>query len=321
LVQIGERRDDVVAITAAMCEPTGLGAFSRRFPQRFFDVGIAEQHALTSAAGLASGGLHPVVAVYATFLNRAFDQLLLDVALHELPVTVVLDRAGLTGEDGPSHNGVWDLAVLGVVPGIRIAAPRDEPTLRLELNEAVEHGAGPTVVRFPKTPLPEPIPALRRVGGVDVLDEPHTAAVDVLVISVGSMAHDVLGASAAARRAGFTVRVVDPRWVTPVDPALVDLARAAALVVTVEDGSVVGGVGSRIAQTLTEHSVPAVVRQIGVPSEFPVHGKVPDVQSWAGLTNQDIGRRIVEWSVVVSSTEDPEPTVPVSQRAVDIDDE
>jgi len=321
LVRIGERRDDIVAITAAMCEPTGLGSFSRRFPHRWYDVGIAEQHALTSAAGLASGGLHPVVAVYATFLNRAFDQLLMDVALHRLPVTVVLDRAGLTGEDGPSHNGVWDLAVLGVVPGIRIAAPRDEPTLRLELNEAVEHSTGPTVVRFPKTPLPDVIPALRRVGGVDVLAEPHDQAVDVLVVSVGSLAHDVLGACAAVRQAGYTVRVVDPRWVTPVDPALVDLARAASLVVTVEDGSVVGGVGSRIAQTLTEHNVGVAMRQIGVPSEFPAHGKVPDVQSWAGLTNQDIGRRIVEWSVLVSSFEDPEQAVPVSQRAVDIDDE
>jgi 1-deoxy-D-xylulose-5-phosphate synthase len=305
-----------------MCDPTGLGAFNRRFPQRCFDVGIAEQHALTSAAGLASGGLHPVVAVYATFLNRAFDQLLLDVALHRLPVTIVLDRAGITGEDGPSHNGVWDLAVLGVVPGIRIAAPRDEQTLRLELNEAVEHSAGPTVVRFPKTPLPEPIPALRRVGQIDVLAEPSAdAKVDVLVVSVGAVAHDVLQACASVRQAGYSVRVVDPRWVTPVDTELIALAREAALIVTVEDGSMIGGVGSRIAQTLSEHNVPAVVRQIGVPSEFPEHGKVSDVQSWAGLTNQAIGRRIVEWSVVVSSTSDPEQAVPVSQRAVDIDDE
>ena len=325
MVRIGERRDDVVAITAAMCEPTGLGTFSRRFPQRFFDVGIAEQHALTSAAGLASGGLHPVVAVYATFLNRAFDQLLLDVALHRLPVTVVLDRAGITGEDGPSHNGVWDLAVLGVVPGIRLAAPRDEATLRLELNEAVEHDAGPSVVRFPKTPLPEPIPALRRLGGVDVLDEPDAGGaespLDVLVVSVGSMAADVLAAGKAVRNAGFAVRIVDPRWVTPVDPALIELARNASLVVTVEDGSVVGGVGTRIASALAVAGLSTPVRQIGVPSEFPDHGRVPDVKSWAGLTIQDIGRRIVEWSVVVSSSESPEQAVPVSQRAVDIDDE
>ena len=320
LVRIGERRDDVVAITAAMCDPTGLGAFQRRFPQRCFDVGIAEQHALTSAAGLASGGLHPVVAVYATFLNRAFDQLLLDVALHRLPVTVVLDRAGITGEDGPSHNGVWDLSVLGVVPGIRIAAPRDELTLRLELNEAVEHNDGPTVVRFPKTPLTDSLPSIRRVGGVDVLAEDSAAdPVDVLVVSVGAMATDVLAASEAVRHAGFTVRVVDPRWVTPVDPALVELARTASLVVTVEDGSVVGGVGTRIAQALAAGAVATPVRQIGVPPEFPDHGRVVDIRSWAGLTIPDIGRRIVEWSVVVSSSETPDQTGPVSLRAVDID--
>ncbi len=172
LVEIGEQRDDIVAITAAMCEPTGLGAFGRRFPDRIYDVGIAEQHAMTSAAGLASGGLHPVVAIYATFLNRAFDQLLMDVALHTLPVTVVLDRAGLTGDDGASHNGMWDLALLGVVPRLRIAAPRDEPTLRSEFREAVAWEDGPTVVRFPKTPLPAEIPSLRSVNGVDVLAEP-----------------------------------------------------------------------------------------------------------------------------------------------------
>ncbi|MCW2494628.1 MAG: dxs [Jatrophihabitans sp.] len=319
LLRIGERRDDVVAITAAMCEPTGLGAFNRRFPERCYDVGIAEQHALTSAAGLASGGLHPVVAIYATFLNRAFDQLLMDVALHKLPVTVVLDRAGITGEDGPSHNGVWDLALLGVVPGIRIAAPRDEATLRLELNEAVEHGDGPTVVRFPKTPLTDPIPALRRVGGVDVLAEPSAAAVDVLVVAVGSTATEVLDACASVRQAGYTVRVVDPRWVTPVDPGLITLAREAALVVTVEDGSVAGGVGSRVAQALVAAGVDVPLRQIGVPAEFPVHGRVADVRTWAGLTIQDIGRRIVEWSAVVSPSSDTEQTFPVARRAVDID--
>src|SRR6185437_16889709 len=194
IVRLGEERDDVVAVTAAMCEPTGLGAFARRFPGRCYDVGIAEQHALTSAAGLASGGLHPVVALYATFLNRAFDQLLLDVALHRLPVTIVLDRAGITGEDGPSHNGIWDLAILGVVPGLRLAAPRDEPTMREELAEAVACSTGPTVVRYPKTPLVEPIPAVRRVGTVDVLAEPDDGEVDVLVVSVGAMAQDVVDA-------------------------------------------------------------------------------------------------------------------------------
>jgi 1-deoxy-D-xylulose-5-phosphate synthase len=316
IVRIGEQRDDIVTVTAAMREPTGLGAFSRRFPERCFDVGIAEQHALTSAAGLASAGLHPVVALYSTFLNRAFDQLLLDVALHQLPVTVVLDRAGITGEDGPSHNGVWDLAVLGVVPGLRLAAPRDEATLRRELDEAVSHADGPTVVRFPKTPLAPALPAVRHVQGIDVLAEPAPdTAVDVLVVAVGATAADVLDARTAVRQAGYTMRIVDPCWVNPVPPGLVDLARQAALVVTVEDGIVAGGVGARIAQTLSAAGVDVPTRQIGVPVEFPVHGKVADVRAWAGLTVPSIGRRIVEWSAVVASSNEPGADLPAVRHA------
>ena len=316
LVRAGEQRDDIVAITAAMCEPTGLGAFQRAFPGRCYDVGIAEQHALTSAAGLASGGLHPVVALYASFLNRAFDQLLLDVALHELPVTVVLDRAGITGEDGASHHGMWDLALLGMVPGIRIAAPRDELTLRTELREALAYSGGPSVVRFPKTPLGPDLPAVRRVGGVEVLAEPAPdVRVDVLVVSVGAVAAEVAAAAASVQQAGYTVRIVDPRWVTPVDPALVALAADAALVVTVEDGVVVGGVGSRIAQALRSAGVDTPTREIGIPARFLAHGKVAEVRAAAGLTGQSIGRRIVEWSAVASpaSSESPED-VPARPR-------
>jgi 1-deoxy-D-xylulose-5-phosphate synthase len=265
-----------------------------------FDVGIAEQHAVTSAAGLAAGGLHPVVAIYATFLNRAFDQVLLDVALHRLPVTFVLDRAGITGDDGPSHNGVWDLAILGVVPGLRLAAPRDEPTLRTALREAVAEAGGPTAVRFPKTPLGPEVPAVRRVGEVDVLAEPHDGAVDVLVVAVGATAAEVLASVAPVRDAGFSVRVVASTWVAPVDATLVELARDAALVVTVEDGSVEGGVGTRIAQAVGAADIRTPVRQVGVPREFPRHGAVSDVRAWAGLTHQDIGRRIVEAAVLVA---------------------
>jgi 1-deoxy-D-xylulose-5-phosphate synthase len=320
IVRIGERRDDVVAITAAMCQPTGLGAFAQRFPQRCYDVGIAEQHALTSAAGLASAGIHPVVAVYATFLNRAFDQLLMDVALHSLPVTVVLDRAGITGDDGPSHNGMWDLAILGVVPGLRLAAPRDEPRLREELTEAVEHGAGPTVLRFPKTPLGPELPALRRVGNVDVLAEPDPETdVDVLVVAVGSTAGDVLEAARTVRGAGYTLRVVDPRWVTPVDPALVELARHARLVVSVEDGVVAGGVGSRIAQALSEANLTVNTRQIGIPLTFLAHGAVADVRAAAGLTAQSIGRRIVEWSALVHTDSSSDGDVSAARRSGELD--
>jgi 1-deoxy-D-xylulose-5-phosphate synthase len=320
IVRLGEQRDDIVAITAAMCDPTGLTAFARRFPSRIFDVGIAEQHALTSAAGLASGGLHPVVALYATFLNRAFDQLLMDVALHELPVTLVLDRAGITGEDGASHNGMWDLALLGMVPGIRIAAPRDEATLRAELAEAVAHAAGPTVLRFPKTPLGPGLPAIRRTGGVDVLAEPGPHDdVDVLVIAVGATAADVLDASAAIGQAGYTMRVVDPCWVTPVDPALLELARLAALVVTVEDGVVVGGVGSRIAQALREAGIDVPTRELGIPPEFLAHGKVADVRARVGLTVQDVGRRIVEWSALVQRGSEQRSDVPAERRSRESD--
>ncbi len=300
LVRIGELRDDVVAITAAMCEPTGLNEFADRFPERFYDVGIAEQHALTSAAGLASGGLHPVIAVYSTFLNRAFDQLLMDVALHRLPVTVVLDRAGVTGDDGPSHNGMWDLAVLGVVPGLRLAAPRDAATLRAELREAVEWPEGPTVVRFPKTPLGAELAAVRSLAGVDVLGEPAEAdRVDVLMISVGAMAADVLSAAAQLTEAGWSVRVVDPRWVYPVPAALVELARGAGLVVTVEDGVVSGGVGARVSQLLREQGVVVPTREIGIPAQFLAHGKVADVRARVGLTPESIAERVLRWSVSV----------------------
>ncbi|MCL2782336.1 MAG: 1-deoxy-D-xylulose-5-phosphate synthase, partial [Actinomycetia bacterium] len=306
LVAVGDERDDVVAITAAMCEPTGLNRFAARFPQRFFDVGIAEQHAVASAAGLAAGGMHPVVAIYATFINRAFDQLLLDVALHRSPVTVVLDRAGVTGDDGPSHNGMWDLAVLGVVPGLRIAAPRDEARLRAQFREAVADEDGPTVVRFPKTPLNDDLPAVRSVDGVDVLSEDGPGPVDVLLVSIGALAPDALAAADMARQAGLSARVADPGWVTPVNPALVELARDARLVVTVEDGVAAGGAGARINQAVRAAGVDAPTREIGLPTEFLTHGTPAQVRQDAGLTAGDIGRRVIEWAAVARPGRAPE---------------
>jgi 1-deoxy-D-xylulose-5-phosphate synthase len=293
LVRIGAERPDVVAITAAMLYPTGLAPFAEAYPERTFDVGIAEQHAVTSAAGLAMGGLHPVVAVYATFLNRAFDQVLMDVALHGLPVTFVLDRAGITGEDGASHNGVWDMAILGVVPGIRLAAPRDEATLRDELREAVAVADGPTVVRFPKTPLGDDVPAVRREGGVDVLRA--DAESDVLLVAVGATAGAVLEVADRVAAEGIAATVVDPRWVHPVDPALVELARRHRLVVTVEDGVVAGGVGARLSQTLRAAGVDVPARELGVPAQFLRHGKVPQVKGDVGLTAQDVARQVLGW--------------------------
>jgi len=311
LVSIAAERDDVVAITAAMCEPTGLSVFAERFPTRFYDVGIAEQHAMTSAAGLASGGLHPVVAVYSTFLNRAFDQLLMDVALHRLPVTVVLDRAGVTGDDGASHNGMWDMAILGVVPGLRVAAPRDATTLRAELREAVAWPEGPTVVRFPKTPLGGELPAVRTADGVDVLSESTAdAAVDVLLVSVGAVATDVVAAAEQIRAAGRSVRVVDPRWVQPLPSALVSMARGAGLVVTVEDGVVSGGVGARVSQLLRAAGVDTSTREIGIPARFLDHGKVTEVREQVGLTAGPVTSRVLGWCDAVLG--------PVPRAAVEV---
>ncbi len=292
MVAIGAARPDVVALTAAMLQPVGLAAFNAAFPDRTFDVGIAEQHAVTSAAGLAMGGLHPVVCLYATFLNRAFDQALMDVALHRLPVTFVLDRAGVTGEDGASHNGMWDLSLLQLLPGMRLAAPRDAATLREELREALAVDDGPTAVRFAKGPVGEDIPALERIGVVDVLR--RGADDDVLLVAVGALAR--LGLEVADRAAdqGIGVTVVDPRWVSPVAPELVELARAYRLVITVEDNGRVGGVGSRLSQALRDADIDVPTRDIGIPQRFLDHATRAQTLADIGLTAQEVARRLVE---------------------------
>ena len=292
MLAVADERHDVVATTAAMLIPVGLHLFAEAYPDRVFDVGIAEQHAATSAAGLAFGGLHPVVAVYATFLNRAFDQVLMDCALHRAGVTFVLDRAGVTGSDGASHNGMWDMSMLQLVPGLRLAAPRDGAQLRAQLREALEVDDAPTVLRFPKGAVPDDIPALRREGGVDVLRE--VADADVLLVAVGAMAG--LGVEVADRLAahGMQATVVDPRWVIPVDPALVGLAREHRLVVSVEDNSRVGGVGSRLAQHLRDANVPTPVVNLGIPPQFLDHGSRGQILAELGLTAQGVARRVVE---------------------------
>ena len=293
LVAIADERPDVVGITAAMPGPTGIAKLARKHPDRVYDVGIAEQHAVTSAAGLAMGGLHPVVAVYATFLNRAFDQVLLDVAMHKLPVTFVLDRAGITGPDGPSHYGMWDMSVLGVVPGLRLAAPRDARTLRQELREAVAVADGPTVVRFPTGTVPDDLPAVRRRGVVDVLAESHRK--DVLLVAVGAFGQ--LGVQVAARvsEQGYGVTVVDPRWLRPVPAELVDLARAHRLVVTVEDGVRAGGFGTALAQEMRDAGVAVPLRDLGVPCAWHPHGSRAEILADLGLTAQDVARQVTEW--------------------------
>ncbi|MEU2350947.1 1-deoxy-D-xylulose-5-phosphate synthase [Modestobacter sp. NPDC049651] len=291
LVEVGSRRRDVVALTAAMLEPTGLAPFARAFPDRVVDVGIAEQHAVTAAAGMAMGGLHPVVALYATFLNRAFDQVLLDVALHRLPVTFVLDRAGVTGSDGPSHNGMWDLSVLGVVPGMRVAAPRDAARLRELLGEAVAEDGGPTALRFPKGSPGRDLPAVGRIGGADVLTADRAA--DVLLLPVGPMAEPALRAAELLRAAGVGATVADPRWVLPVDPALVAAAGGHRLVVTVEDNGVAGGFGDAVGRALRAAAAPAELLTLGLAQDFLPVGVRDQLLAEQGLSAERIAEAVL----------------------------
>ncbi|MFM7030560.1 MAG: 1-deoxy-D-xylulose-5-phosphate synthase [Micrococcales bacterium] len=292
VVRIADRRPDLIGITAAMLHPVGLAEFAKKYPDRVFDVGIAEQHGVTSAAGMAFGGLHPVVAVYATFMNRAFDQVLMDVALHKAGVTFVLDRAGVTGPDGASHHGVWDLAVFQLVPGIRIAAPRDDIRLREELNEAVAVNDGPTLLRFPKGVAGSEIRAVKRLeDGVDVLLE--SSAKDVLIVAVGSMANTALEVAKLISAQGIGVTVVDPRWVVPVPKSVLSLAEAHRLVVSIEDGIKVGGVGTRIRQDLRSAQIDTAVTEIGLPDEFLEHASRNEILERVGLTPQAMARDIV----------------------------
>jgi len=296
LIEQAAKRRDVVAITAAMPGPTGLAAFGEQYPDRLFDVGIAEQHAMTSAAGLAMGGLHPVVAIYSTFINRAFDQMLMDVALHKLPVTIVLDRAGVTGNDGASHNGMWDLSVLNIVPGMRVAAPRDGARLREELDEALQVADGPTAVRFPKGEVGEDIPAEQRIGCIDVLARPADGlGDDVLLVAVGAFARMALKAAERLRVQGIGVTVVDPRWVLPVPAELLRLARAHKLVVTLEDNGVLGGAGSAVSAALRAAEIDVPCRDVGVPQRFLDHGSRAEVLEEIGLTEQSLARRVTGW--------------------------
>jgi 1-deoxy-D-xylulose-5-phosphate synthase len=292
LVEIASKNSSVVGITAAMLIPVGMHKFAAKYPDRVFDVGIAEQHAVASAAGMAFGGLHPVVAVYATFMNRAFDQVLMDVALHKAGVTFVLDRAGVTGPDGASHHGMWDLAMLQIVPGIRIASPRDESRLREQLSEAVAINDGPTVIRFSKGTVAADLPAVRRLDdGVDVLHE--SSAKDVLILTVGAMAETGIQVAKMLADQGIGATVVDPRWVIPVPKSIVELAAKHRLVVTIEDGIRVGGIGTRVRQDLRAAQIDTALSEIGLPDEFLEHASRNEILERVGLTAQSISREIV----------------------------
>jgi 1-deoxy-D-xylulose-5-phosphate synthase len=302
LVGIGESRPDVVAITAAMLGPTGLEPFARRFPARTFDVGIAEQHAVTSAAGLAFGGFHPVVAIYATFMNRAFDQVLLDCALHRAGVTFILDRAGVTGDDGASHNGMWDLALLRIVPGLRIACPRDAASLRTLLHEAVDVSDGPTVIRFPKGAIGHDIPTVRSSGSVDVVYESGDGA--VVVMGIGPMVATALEVADRLRAQGIGVRVIDPGWVHPLPDDVLGCVTHAQLIVTMEDGLRDGGIGSEFAQLMRDTGNGVPVMTFGIPAQFLDHAKRSEVLAAIGLTAQDVARAVVEHMASRSESDD-----------------
>ncbi|MFI5987594.1 1-deoxy-D-xylulose-5-phosphate synthase [Streptomyces sp. NPDC051555] len=293
LLEQAEQRAGIVAVTASMLRPTGLNPMRQNFPQRVFDVGIAEQHAVTSAAGLAMGGYHPVVAIYATFLNRAFDQVLMDVALHELPVTFVLDRAGITGPDGPSHHGMWDLSLLSMVPGLKIAAPRDPARLRELLDEATEWSAGPTVLRLPKAAAGTDIAALARIDGIDILHRSPSRPLDVLLIPLGPLAAPALQAAAILEERGIGVTVVDPRWVHPVNEALPALAARHQQVVTLEDGTRTGGIGTAIAQACRDASITTPVLTLGLPRAFIPHGSRHSLLAETGLDAEGIAGAVL----------------------------
>ena len=305
LVEIGAEREDIVAITAAMLGPTGLDKFAAAYPARTIDVGIAEQHAVTSAAGMAFAGLHPVVAVYSTFLNRAFDQLLLDVALHKAGVTFVLDRAGVTGDDGPSHHGIWDMALTGIVPTLHLAAPRDSARLKEVLREAVAISDAPTVIRFPKGAVSADIPAFERRDGIDVLYRGESA--DVLLISVGAMATMSVEAASQAYREGVGVTVIDPRWVKPLPQSLITMADRYKSVVVVEDGIAHGGIASALSEMFRGAGLNTPIHSIGVPLTFIEHSKRSEILSDLGITAQNISREIVEWSSSTLKAEMPLP--------------
>ena len=313
MVAIGARRPDVVAITAAMLHPVGLAQFKAAYPDRVYDVGIAEQHGMTMAAGLAMAGLHPVVSLYATFLNRAFDQLLMDVALHKLPVTVTLDRAGVTGPDGASHNGMWDGSILQVVPGLKIAAPRDASRISELLNEAIRVADGPTLLRWPKGTVGAEAEAVGKLGAMDMLAVPADgAAKDVLLLGAGPMAVTCVEVANRLQDHGIGVTVVDPRWVKPVDEAVIEAARAHRLVAVVEDNGRAGGFGDAVARLLRDHDVDVPVKTFGLPQEFLTHGVREQILEAAGLSPQHLARQLTE---AVARRTPPAPAAPAQQAS------
>ncbi|MCI7551559.1 MAG: 1-deoxy-D-xylulose-5-phosphate synthase [Actinomycetaceae bacterium] len=293
IVKAARQDESIVGVTAAMMLPVGLGAMKAQFPERVFDVGIAEAHAMTMSAGLARGGMHPVVALYSTFMNRGFDQLLMDIALHHESVTVCLDRSGITGDDGASHNGMWDLSLAAMVPGLKVAVPRDAATLRSELNEALAITDGPTLLRYPKGSVPDDFNVVRRIGSIDVLYEhivPHIPA--VILVGIGAMTQTMIDAARVIRSAGRSVIVVDPRWVLPINEDLVHLVGNNAGCVVLEDGLAAGGIGTELSREVTNHGSHVPVIAMGIAKEFIQQGKRVDILHELGMDADEVVRAV-----------------------------
>ena len=293
ITQIGGENSKIVAITAAMLGPTGLDKFAQSFPERTIDVGIAEQHAVTSAAGLSYAGMHPVIAIYSTFLNRAFDQLLLDVALHNAGVTFVLDRSGITGDDGPSHHGIWDLALTGIVPNMHVGAPRDGARLKEILRQSVAIQNAPSMIRFPKGAVPADIPALERISGTDILHRGDNK--QVLLISVGSMASMAMEVAGLAKKQSIEITVIDPLWVKPISPDVIAMCGQYGTVIVMEDGIKHAGIASTISEALREAGSNCVLHSIGVPLEFIEHSKRNEILEDLAITPAEIVQQISGW--------------------------
>ncbi len=292
LCELAEKDERIVAITAAMLEGTGLKKFSEQYPDRFFDVGIAEQHAVTFAAGLATQGLKPVCAIYSTFLQRAYDSVLHDVCLQNLPVTLAVDRGGLVGADGPTHHGTFDLSFLRAVPNLVFTAPRDEAELRRAMVTALEYD-GPFAYRYPRgngigvdiDAVPKPF----KIGEGELLVQGDAAT----IVAIGSSVQEALLAAKELEKDGINAAVVDARFIKPLDEKLL-LAQAekTGLVVTVEENVLQGGFGTAVLELLKENHCTVQVERIGLPDAFVEQGSQPELRRRYGIDAAGIVARI-----------------------------
>ncbi|WP_302613108.1 1-deoxy-D-xylulose-5-phosphate synthase [uncultured Mitsuokella sp.] len=294
LIELAKDRPDILAITAAMPSGTGLKAFGQAYPKRFFDVGIAEEHAMTLAAGMAAAGMHPVIALYSTFAQRAYDQLIHDVCLQNLPVTLCLDRAGLVGEDGPTHHGVFDLSYLRQMPNMCVMAPKDEEELRHMLATAIAI-EGPAAVRYPRgaglgVPLTDSLETLP-VGKAEVLQE----AGDIAFLAVGTMVEKAKEAAAILKEEGIEAAVVNMRFIKPLDTERIDeMARTKRLLITAEENVLAGGFGSAVAEYLADHGIEVPLLRFGIPDRFIEQGTRRELLSLCGLQPDEMAERIRE---------------------------